>query len=130
MLKRAMISLLALAASATFPARAHHASTAEYFMTQQVAIEGTVVKFLFQNPHSFVQVLAPDSDGVVQNWTVEWGPGILLASDNISADTLKPGDQVKITGSPGRVTVAHRLRMRTIERTTDHWQWKGAFGCS
>ena len=29
-------------------------------------IEGTVVQFLFRNPHSFVHVMAPDKNGVMQ----------------------------------------------------------------
>jgi hypothetical protein len=112
------------------PAHAHHSFPAVYLLDQKIAIEGTVVDFLFRNPHSFVHVMAPDKDGVMQTWAVEWGPGILLASDNINSQTLKPGDKVKVTGSPGRVTMEHRIRISTIERTTDHWKWKGAFDCS
>jgi hypothetical protein len=123
--------LLLLAGALQFvPAAAHHSFPANYLLDQKIAIEGTVVDFLFRNPHSFIHVMAPDKDGVMQTWAVEWGPGILLASDNINSQTLKPGDKVKVTGSPGRVAAEHRLRISTIERTTDHWKWKGAFDCS
>jgi Family of unknown function (DUF6152) len=112
------------------PVQAHHSFPAIYFLDQKIDIEGTVVQFLFRNPHSFIHVLAPDKDGIMQTWAVEWGPGILLASDNINSDTLQPGDKVKITGSPGRNAAEHRIRISTIERTSDHWKWKGAFDCS
>jgi hypothetical protein len=122
--------LLLAAFAVVAPARAHHSFPAIYFLDQKIAIEGTVVQFLFRNPHSFVHVMAPDKDGVMQTWAVEWGPGILLAHDNINSATLQPGDKVKVTGSPGRVAAEHRIRISTIERTTDHWKWKGAFDCS
>jgi hypothetical protein len=126
-----LAAALLLAASAVMtPALAHHSSPAIYFLDQKIAIEGTVVQFLFRNPHSFIHVMAPDQDGVMQTWAVEWGPGILLAHDNIDSATLQPGDKVKVTGSPGRVAAEHRIRISTIERTTDHWKWKGAFDCS
>jgi len=111
------LSAFLLGCSAGLPVEAHHSSPTTYFLDQKVAIEGTVIQFLFRNPHSFIHVSARDSYGVMQSWAVEWGPGILLAGDNITAETLKPGDKVKITGSPGRIAAEHRLRMSTIERT-------------
>jgi hypothetical protein len=127
-LNRLGLALLAAVIAANVPAQAHHSFPATYFVDQKVTIEGTVVQFLFRNPHSFVHVMAPDKDGVMQRWAVEWGAGGSLASDNISSDTLKPGDKVKITGSPARNAADHRLRMSAIERTTDHWKWSGTFG--
>jgi hypothetical protein len=128
--KRLAASFLLTAIFGMVPVRAHHSFPAIYLLDQKIAIEGTVVEFLFRNPHSFVHVMAPDQDGVMQMWAVEWGPGILLAHDNINAATLQAGDKVKVTGSPGRVAAEHRIRISTIERTTDHWKWKGAFDCS
>jgi hypothetical protein len=122
------LSLLAAAGAMSLPVQAHHSFPATYFVDQKVEIEGTVVQFLFRNPHSFVHVMAPDKDGVMQRWAVEWGAGGSLASDNISSDTLKPGDKVKISGSPARNSTDHRLRMSSIERTSDHWKWSGTFG--
>jgi Family of unknown function (DUF6152) len=127
-LKRVGLGLVAAGTVATAPVQAHHSFPATYFVDQQVAIEGTVVQFLFRNPHSFVHVLAPDKNGVMQRWAVEWGAGGALANDNISSETLKPGDKVKISGSPARNAADHRLRMSAIERPSDHWKWSGTFG--
>jgi hypothetical protein len=127
-LKRVGLVLVTAGTAAGVPAQAHHSFPATYFVDQKVEIEGTVVQFLFRNPHSFVHVMAPDKDGVMQRWAVEWGAGGSLASDNISSDTLKPGDKVKITGSPARNAADHRLRMSAIERLSDHWKWSGTFG--
>jgi hypothetical protein len=125
MLAGAAMSGAAMLAAVT--ADAHHSFPATYFVDQSVTIEGTVVQFLFRNPHSFVHVMAPDKNGVMQRWAVEWGAGGSLASDNVSSDTLKPGDKVKITGAPAR-SADFRLRMSSIERLSDHWKWSGTFG--
>jgi Family of unknown function (DUF6152) len=127
-LKRVGLGLLVVGTVASVPAQAHHSFPATYFVDQKVDIEGTVVQFLFRNPHSFVHVMAPDKDGVMQRWAVEWGAGGALANDNISSETLKPGDKVKISGSPARNAADHRLRMSAIERPSDHWKWSGTFG--
>jgi Family of unknown function (DUF6152) len=126
-LKSIALGAALLGVMASLPADAHHSFPATYFVDQSVQIEGTVVQFLFRNPHSFVHVMAPDKDGVMQRWAVEWGAGGSLSSDNISSDTLKPGDKVIIKGAPAR-NDPHRLRMSYIERTSDHWKWSGTFG--
>ena len=126
----AAVAAAAAAAGAAAPVFAHHSFPATYLLDQKIAIEGTVVDFLFRNPHSFIHVLAPDKDGVMQTWALEWGAGILLAGDNINSQTLKPGDKLKVTGNPGRVAAEHRIRINSIERTTDHWKWRAAFDTS
>jgi hypothetical protein len=110
------------------PVQAHHSFPATYLVDQQLTIEGTVVQFLFRNPHSFVHVMAPDKNGVMQRWAVEWGAGGALGDAGVKHDTLKPGDKVKITGNPGRNPADHRIRMQSIERPADGWKWAGSFG--
>jgi hypothetical protein len=122
------IALVCLAA-ATEPALGHHSFPATYLVDQTVTIEGTVVQFMFRNPHSFVHVMTIDKKtGTTTTWAVEWGAGGALASQQIGQDSLKPGDKVIIVGSPARDPAAHRLRMRSIERPSDGWKWAGTFG--
>jgi hypothetical protein len=110
------------------PSQAHHSFPATYLVDQKVTIDGQIVQFLFRNPHSFVQVMAKDpANGQMQRWAVEWGSGGALTRDKVSRDTLKPGDKVIITGSPGRNASDHRLRMISIERPSDGWKWAGNF---
>ena len=45
----------------------------------------------------------------------------------VAGDTLRYGDQVIVTGSPGRNPEDHRMRMRSIERPKDGWKWTGTF---
>lgn len=110
------------------PAYAHHSFPATYHIDQEQQIEGEVVQFLFRNPHAFIHVMAPDKDGKMQRWAVEWGGGAALARDgNVSKDTLKPGDKVTVVGNPGRNAADHRLRLRHIVRPADGWEWGGDF---
>ncbi len=126
-LKSISLGALVLSLATAAPALAHHSFPAAYLVDQKVTIEGTVVQFLFRNPHSFVYVMSPDKDGKTVTWAVEWGSSDTLGGANIKPDTLKPGDKVKVTGSPARDTSAHRLRMRSIERPSDGWKWGGTF---
>jgi len=65
-----------MGAVAVAPVQAHHSFPATYVVDQRITIEGTVVQFLFRNPHSFVHVIAPDKSGVMQ--TGQWN-GVRVA---------------------------------------------------
>jgi len=119
------IRLVALLAAAGFAASAaaHHSFTATYDEREEIEISGTLVQFMFRNPHSFVHVLAPDEHGEMRRWAVEWGAAGTLGRQGLSRDTLKVGDYVVITGNPGRNPIDRRLRMQTLERPNDDFAW-------
>jgi hypothetical protein len=106
---------------------AHHSFAATYDSSSQAQIEGEVAQFLFRNPHSMVQVLAPDENGEIRRWAIEWAGINVLTGEGISRETLRIGDKVIVTGNPGRVPSDYRLRMLSIERPDDGWKWRGAF---
>jgi hypothetical protein len=114
-----------VACGAVTAASAHHSFPATYHVDQTQTITGKVVAFLFRNPHSFVQVMAPDKSGQTQRWAVEWSAGAALADDHVTATTLKVGDIVTVTGNPARDETAHKLRMNKIVRRGDGWNWQG-----
>jgi hypothetical protein len=104
---------------------AHHSFAATYFVDQVITVKGTVTEFLFRNPHSFLKVQAPDEKGDMQIWAVEWAGGAQLAQANVAKDTLKPGDQVVVSGNPGRTASEHRIRLKSISRSADGFKWEG-----
>jgi hypothetical protein len=124
----ATVMLASLLGGASPAALAHHSFPATYQVDRMVTIQGTVVQFLFRNPHSFVHVMAPDEKGNMVVWAVEWGAGSTLGAASITHDSLKPGDKVVVTGNPSRDPASHRLRMRAIVRPSDGWSWNGTFG--
>ena len=104
-------------------AYAHHSFASTYDETKKIQVEGKLVQFLFRNPHSFVHVMAPDENGVMQRWAIEWGGAGQLGGQGVTRQTLKPGDNVLITGNPGRNPEDHRVRMVKLRRTSDGFGW-------
>jgi hypothetical protein len=107
---------------------AHHSFAATYHEDRTVKIEGKLVQFQFRNPHSFVHVEAPDEQGMMQRWAVEWGGAGQLGGQGVTRETLRPGDIVVITGNPGRNPVDHRIRMQSLRRPADGFGWGGRRG--
>jgi hypothetical protein len=123
-MKRRLLALFVVAAFVSgIQLYAHHSFAATYHEDRTVKIEGTLVQFQFRNPHSFVQVDAPDDKGVLQRWGVEWGGAGQLGGQGVDRYTLKAGDHIIITGNPGRTVEDHRIRMVTLKRTSDGFGW-------
>jgi hypothetical protein len=119
--------LLSAGAMVVGVAAAHHSFAATYDSSRQSRIEGEVAQFLFRNPHSMVQILAPDDTGEMRRWAIEWAGINVLTGEGISRETLRIGDKVVVTGNPGRVPTDYRMRMLSIERPEDGWKWRGTF---
>ena len=117
--------LLVVAAASLFgtTAYAHHSFAAVYNSKKEIKLEGKMVQFLFRNPHSYVQVEAPDENGVTQRWSVEWGGAASLSGQGVQRDTFKVGDHVIITGLPSRVPGEYRLKLNTLRRPSDGLTW-------
>ena len=118
-----MLLGLSLAVLLAVPAAAHHSFSAVYQADETVRIEGKVVQFQFRNPHSILHVLVTDDSGGTTRWAIEWQGASQLGARGMTAQTLRPGDPVVVTGNPGRVTEEHRMLLRTITRTTDGFGW-------
>ena len=121
--KRIRLPAILLAFTAAGTAFAHHSFTATYFEDRTVKISGTVKQFQFRNPHSFVHVEAPDENGEMHRWAVEWGGSAQLSNQGLASATLRPGDVVEITGNPGRDAADHRVRMLYLLRPSDGFDW-------
>lgn len=122
-----VMTLIVAALMSALPALAHHSFPATYLTEQEMTIEGELVAFLYRNPHAFVHLNVMNEKGEPVRWAVEWGGVAALADQNVTRDTLKPGDHVIIVGNPGRDPEDHRLRMRNIKRPVDGWTWGGDF---
>ena len=115
-----MIALAVALVVARTPAAAHHSSAPFYDDTKRAEAVGTVTRFLFRNPHSFVHVMVREKDGTLVRYAVEWSGALQLG---IARDTLKIGDRVVISGNPGRNRKDHLLRMLTLHRPKDGFGW-------
>jgi hypothetical protein len=99
-LKIAVAALLAAPAVLAAPALAHH-SYAMFDMTKTVALKGSVVKFKWQNPHSWIELDVPVG-GKVERWAIEATAPANLVQEGWRRTSLKPGDQVTIKIHPLR----------------------------
>jgi hypothetical protein len=104
---------------------AHHSYAATYFLDKTVDIQGEIATFMYRNPHSILQVLAPGADGKTYRWACEWAGTLSLDHSGVNRLTPRPGDKVIITGVPGRNLEDHRLLVKTIQRPADGWKWAG-----
>jgi hypothetical protein len=110
-------------------AYAHHSFPATYQINKLVTIQGKVAQLLFRNPHSFLQVDAPDANGEMKRWSLEWGGAGQLTTQGVVKDTLKSGDIIIVTANPARSTEdSTRALLKTIQRPSDGWKWGTAPG--
>jgi hypothetical protein len=120
-----LLSVLAVVVGAAAAVSAHHSYTATYDTGHQVTLTGKLVQFVFKNPHSFVIVQAPDADGMMQRWSLEWSGVGQLSNQGVTRETLKPGDEVVVVGNPSRVTGEYKALMVKLTRPSDGFTWGG-----
>ena len=97
-----MTSKLALLAVllAPLPAVAHH-SYSMFDMRKTVALEATVVRFKWQNPHAFIELDAAARGGT-ERWSIEMTSPNNLTQEGWKRTSLKPGDRVTVWVHPLR----------------------------
>src|SRR5580704_19133999 len=101
-MKFGLLAYIVVAASLTvgsLPLSAHH-GTAEYDNTKTISLQGTVTALQYLNPHALILFTVKDDKGQMADWTAELQSPNLLSRRGWSRSTLKPGDQVVITGHP------------------------------
>jgi hypothetical protein len=89
-------SFLILLCMVALPAFGHHSFAAEFDDKQPVTLNGTVVKFDFMNPHSWIYLDVTKPDGKVERWSVETGSTNALFRRGWRKESLRAGDHVTI----------------------------------
>ena len=102
---------------------AHHSLGATYKANETITLDGKILQLLLRNPHSFLQVEAPDEKGVMQRWSLEWRSAGSLSQQGINGQTLKLNDVVTVTASPSRTPTDHRGVLKTLHRKSDGLGW-------
>ena len=77
-----------------FSLHAHHSDTA-YDLFQPITLQGTVAKFLWENPHIRVYIDVSDANGRRATWDVEGNPPGRIGGRGLR-DALKVGDRITI----------------------------------
>jgi len=95
----APLTLLALVVSIRL-AGAHHSFSAVYDGKRSVTVTGIVTQFRFVNPHALMTIEVTDKDGKVVTWVVEFAGRLNLSEIGWSADSIRSGEKVTVTGNP------------------------------
>ena len=79
---------------------AHHAFSPVYDDKRTVTVSGVVTQFRFVNPHALLYLDVTDDTGKTTKWTVEFAGRLNLSEIGWTAESLKAGERVSVTGNP------------------------------
>jgi hypothetical protein len=108
----AIIFVLALAV-VRLPA--HHAFSPVFDEKRSITIAGVVTEFRFVNPHAMMAMDVTDDGGKVAKWTVEFAGRLNLSEVGWTAESIKAGERVTVTGNPTH-TNSTRIFFRKLVR--------------
>jgi hypothetical protein len=83
------------------PAAAHH-SFAMFDASKRITVAGVVKEFQWTNPHSFILMAVANSEGQVDQWSIEMGGPAGLARQGWVPKTLRPGMNISVIMHPLR----------------------------
>jgi hypothetical protein len=121
--KRILLTLAIPVTLADMTAGAHHSFAAYYFESQSTTLEGEVQEFQLRSPHALLLLRARTPEGTLETYTAEWANPRRLGEAGITKDTLRPGDLVVVTGSPGRNPAERKVHLKGIRRPVDGWAY-------
>jgi hypothetical protein len=99
---RALAGLLAATLILPLAVHAHHSFAAEFDVTKVVHLEGTVAKFAWVNPHSWLYINVKNANGTVEEWRIEGGAPSLLLRRGWTRDSLPIGTKVIVNAFQAR----------------------------
>jgi len=101
MLTVAVLAALVLLPMLTSPVLAHHGNAA--WSTNEVTLKGTVVDYIWRNPHVLLVWTTKDDSGKAVQWTGEVAsPESMMADDGWTKQTFKPGDEIVLVLRPAK----------------------------
>src|SRR4029450_3434634 len=100
MRQRALLFAVPMLMFAVASASSHHAFSPVYDAKRTITVEGVVTQFRFVNPHAMMLMDVKDKTGKVEKWNVEFAGRLNLEEAGWTADSIKPGEHVKVTGNP------------------------------
>ena len=77
---------------------AHH-GTSNYDTDHLTTVKGTVTGYEFVNPHVELYFEVKKDNGTVEKWTAEGGSPNMMRRNGWTAKSMKPGDQITVSGN-------------------------------
>ncbi len=92
--------LLVMAAPSLY---GHHAIVPNFDLDQEIVLgDAVLTEFKFVNPHVYLYLEVPGEQGAIAEWRCEMAAASRLKRRGWTAETLVPGQNISIDGSPGR----------------------------
>lgn len=101
-------------------AHAHHSIADFYDSGRRATVDGVVTQFQFVSPHPMLSI---KDRRTAQVWTLEMDNRREMEDIGMTADTLKPGDRLVVTGSLAR-REANRMYVDRLERPADGYAFE------
>jgi Family of unknown function (DUF6152) len=114
-LLRAWLSVLPVLILVVTESSSHHAFSPVYDEKRLITIVGVVTQFRFVNPHAMMSMDVADESGKVLSWTVEFAGRLNLSEVGWTAESIKTGELVTVTGNPTH-TGSQRIFFRRLVR--------------
>lgn len=108
-------------------AQGHHSISAAYDRARPVTLDGVLVQFAMVQPHPFVVVDVRKGTETVR-WRGELDNRWELEAIGMTAESLKPGERLVLSGSVGR-TQPQSLYVLRLDRPSDGF-WYEQVGMS
>jgi len=96
-----VIGMVACVAGNPMAVVAHH-SFSNYDMKTDTTLTGTVERFEWTNPHTYLYLNVSNPDGGTREWAVEFAAIGHLLRMGITKETFEPGDRVTVVGHLAR----------------------------
>jgi hypothetical protein len=129
---RTMLSTLcagALLLATTIPVVGHHAFGAEFDPDAPIRLQGKVVKLEWVNPHAWIHVEIPKTDGTgTEVWMVEGGTPNTLLRRGLTRESLTIGTELIVDGYQTKDHSLKRANGRDVTFTDGRKMFMGSSG--
>jgi hypothetical protein len=88
------------------PVWAHH-SPAQFDLTKDATLEGTIASLSWRNPHVYFEIDVAQQDGTSERQRIEAGPLSNMVTLGFGTDSLRVGERVTVQVKPNRNPAAH-----------------------
>ena len=103
------------------PLSAHHAARL-FETTTPIRVKGTVVGYVWANPHSAIIVEEKTADGKTIRWALESSsPLAMLEQNGFTKDSFKPGDVIEACGFAPRSAPRTETSLQSPKNAGPFW---------
>jgi Family of unknown function (DUF6152) len=101
-MKGSLAVCIGIVATLSVGSLAAHHSPVLFDRSIKKTLVGTVVEFVWVNPHASIQLDVVNESGATDRWGVEMGSPNSLVKNGWKSTILKPGDKVTVVVNPLR----------------------------